>query len=173
MSELHDRNGTPAQAARRRYRRAGWVYFALAMVIVVLTVADPELAAPERRADLVHLLVGLPFIAAFAVLVGRGDDLLAAPARWLGASAEGARRLGAWVHEKLVMLLTLSALGRTLFYVSNGVGLRPRLRPALAFEAVPASPQMLVNAVLMAVILVVLARASWVPFVERLRRRRD
>ncbi len=172
MTDDRGRSGEPpADEARRRYRRAGIVYFVLAMVIVILTVANPELASPERRADIAHLLVGLPFIAAFAYLVARGDAVLAAVSRLFGASAEKAARIGAWLHEKLVMVLTLSALGRTLFYIGNGIGHRPRLRPWFEIEAAPANPKMLINAVLMTVILVLLARASWVPFVQRLRGR--
>ncbi len=159
----------PGSESRARYRRAGAVYFLLALAIVGLTAAHPALASPERRADLVHLLVGLPFIALFALLVAFGDRIVAAPLRWLGAAPERAGRAGRWGQEKLTMILTLSALGRALFYLASGVGRRPRLRPSLGIETVAASSEMLLGAVLMAVIVVFLARASWVPFL-RLRR---
>lgn len=153
--------------SRARYRWTGAVYLALALVIVGLTVATPELAAPERRQDIIHLLVGLPLIVLAAALIAWGDRMVAAPLGWLGASPDKAGRVGRGVQTVLTMLFTLSALGRTLFYLFNGFGLRPRLGP-LALESVPAEPKMLINALLMATILWFLARASWVPFLRRL-----
>ena len=167
VSTPHD-SQTSTDESARRYRLAGLIYFGLAMVIVVLTVADPALAAPERRSDIIQLIVGIPFIAAFAYLVANGGRVIAAPARWLGAAPERAARIGNWLHEKLVMVLTFTSIGRFLFYLANGLGHRPRLRPEFGIEAVPASPKMMFAAVLMAVIVVALARASWVPFLGRL-----
>lgn len=153
-----------------RYRSAGAIYFALGALIMAITVLTPGLASPERRADLVHLLVGLPFFALFALLIAYGDRAVAWLLRLLRMGADSATRLGSQVREKLVMLLTLSALGRTFVFAANGLGWRPSLtwRPfAFSLEGIPPMPRMLVNAVLMAIIVVVLARAAWVPFLRR------
>ena len=147
---------------RQRYRMAGAVYLALAGVIVALTVASPELASPERRADVIHLLFGLPFIALFGLLIAYGDRIFAALVRWQ-VGAERAAAVGCWLQEKLTMLLTLSALGRTFFYLANGLGHQPRLRPEIALVAVDPNPKMLINAVLMAVIVIFLVRAVLSP----------
>ena len=135
------------EVSQARYRRAGLIYLVLGTVILAVTVATPELASPERRADLIHLLVGLPFFALFAAAIAWGD-----------------RVLGRWLREKLVMLLTLSAIGRTLVFVSNALGYQPRFRGGFQVEDIDPSPRMWINAVLMAIIVVQLARASWIPW---------
>ena len=139
-----------------RYRRAGAIYFVLGLVIMAITALTPGLASPERRADVAHLLVGLPIFGLFALLIAYGD-----------------RILGSWLREKITMLLTLSALGRVFVFAANGVGWKPGFswRPvAVAFQSVEPTPRMLINAVLMAVIVVVLFRASWLPFLRRIRK---
>lgn len=155
-----------------RYRTAGAIYFVLGVAIMAITVATPELASPERRADLIHLAIGLPFFALFALAIAYGDRALAWLLRGVRVAPEKAERAGRWTREKLVMLLTLSALGRTFVFAANGIGWKPGIdwQPfTLAMEVVPATPRMLINAFLMAIILVVLARASWMPFLRRLR----
>lgn len=140
------------ELAQARYRRAALIYCVLGVVILAVTVATPGLASPERRADLVHLLVGLPFFALFAAAIAWGDRLL-----------------GRWLHEKLVMLLTLSAIGRTVVFVGNALGYQPRLRGGFQVESIDPFPRMWINAVLMAIIVVQLARASWIPWWEAKR----
>lgn len=153
-----------------RYRSAGAIYFVLGTVIMAITVLTPGLASPERRTDLIHLAIGLPFFALFALLIAYGDRAVAWLLRLVRVRADKAGRIGFHVREKLVMLLSLSALGRTFVFAANGLGWKPSLawRPfALSMEAVPPMPRMLINAVLMVVIVVVLVRASWVPFLRR------
>ena len=153
-----------------RYRIAGLIYFALGAAIMAITVLTPGLASPERRTDLIHLAAALPFFALFALAIAYGDRAVAWLLRLARMAPEGALRAGSWTREKLVMLLTLSALGRTLVFASGGLGWKPGIewRPlALSMESVPAAPRMLINAMLMAIIVVVLARASWVPFIKR------
>ncbi|MEM7353371.1 MAG: hypothetical protein AAF657_21425, partial [Acidobacteriota bacterium] len=123
-----------------------------------ITVLTPELASPERRADVVHLLVGLPFFAVFALLIAYGDRLL-----------------GTWLREKLTMLLTFSALGRMFVFTANGLGWKPGINwlpIAVNFQSTEPTPRMLINALLMGVIVVLLVRAAWVPFFRRLKERR-
>ena len=154
-----------------RYRTAGAIYFVLGLAVMVITVLTPELASPERRVDLITLLIGLPFFGLFALLIAYGDRALAWVLRAVRFAPEKAACAGRWGREKLVMLLTLSALGRTFVFAANGLGWKPGVawQPfTLAMEVVPATPRMLLNAVLMAIILVSLARASWVPFLRRL-----
>lgn len=164
---------TDEAAWRRRYRWAGWGYLAIACAVVALTVLSPGLAQPERRADLAHLLAGLPFIVLFALLIARGDRLMAWPSRRFGRSPERARAVGRHVQEKLTMGLTLTALGRTLVFAANAVGLRPRLAagaPWLSFEVVAARPLLMgAAALLMAGLVAILYRASWQPWARRRR----
>ena len=158
-------------AADSRYVVAGAVYFVLGCAIMAITVLTPGMASEQRRADLAHLLIGLPFFALFAVMIAYGDRLVAAALGAVRTDGDRASRIGSWVREKLTMLLTLSALGRTFVFAANGLGWKPGLDwPSLAIsmEAAPPMPRMLVNALLMSVILVLLIRAAWVPFVRRL-----
>ncbi len=153
-----------------RYRNTGAIYFVLGVAIMAITVLTPGLASPERRTDLIHLAVGLPFFALFALAIAYGDRALASLLRVAHVTPEKAERAGHWAREKLVMVLTLSALGRTFVFAANGLGWKPGIgwRPfALSFEAMPPMPRMLVNAMLMTVIVAVLARVSWVPFLRR------
>lgn len=128
----------------RFYRQAGLVYAVLGTLILLITVGSPELLKPERRGDLAHLLVGLPFFFVFAAAIAWGD------------------RIGSRFQKVLTALLTISATGRTLVFLGNGLGHRPRVSgtaPWLTFETAAAEPRMLVNSVLMAVICFFLARA--------------
>lgn len=147
-----------------RYQRAGWTYLVLGLAIFGLTVLVPELAAPERRSDIVHLLIGLPFFALFAYLIGRGERPVAALLRLVGFSSERALAIGRLARRILVMVLTVSAAGRTAVFFANAVGKRPRLdlsSLSLQVEDSLAQPKMFLSAVLMAVILVNLIRAWW------------
>lgn len=160
---------------QQRYRLAGWVYGLLGSAILALTVATPALASPERRSDIIHLLVGLPFFVLFALAIAQGHRAFAALARLLRVTPPRANAIGWWLREKLVMLLSVSAVARTLVFVGNGLGHRPRvLRDPvrMVLESVEPTPRMLVNALLMAIICACLVRASWLPFLERWRARR-
>lgn len=167
IDQDHNRLAYPLRESL--YRQAGWIYLGLGMAIFAVTAVSPELLTPERREDLIHLLVGLPFFALFALLIGRGNQIFAWPLRrWLGK--EKASAAGRWCQEKLTMALSLSALGRTLVFFSNAVGWRPRWNPAPTFEPNDPDLRMLINAALMAVILIFLIRASWIPWWRNLRR---
>lgn len=154
-------------SAATRYRQAGAVYLVLGGSILALTVFSPELASAERRTDLIHLLVGLPFFVLFAAFIAYGDRWVAA---LLGRFHAPATRFGAPVREKVVMLLAVSALGRTAVFFANSLGRQPRLQVSpFVLEVVERDPEprMLINALLMGVIFVFLVRASWVPFCRR------
>ncbi|MFW6012231.1 MAG: hypothetical protein ACOC92_00805 [bacterium] len=171
-----DRADAPATAPGGddpRYRRAAAAYLGLGLAVVAITVASPELLRPERRADLAHLAAALPFVGLFAALIAWGDRWSAAVARALGAGRERARRIGRHVREKLVMLLTLSAAGRTLVFLGEGAGRRlDRTVEGWSLAATEPRPRMLLCAALTATIAVLLARASWAPFLRRRLERR-
>lgn len=154
----------------RRYRVAGLGYGALGALILIVTVASPRLLEPERRGDLAHLLVALPFFVFFALAIAFFDRWVAAglglvAGRRLGP--ERRSRIGRWCREKLVMVLTLSAFGRTAVFAANALGYRPRLRSGLAFERIEPDPRTWLSALLMAVIAALLFRASWLPWWHR------
>ena len=131
-----------------RYHTAGAIYFVLGSVIMAITVLTPGLASPERRTDLIHLAIGLPFFALFALAIAYGDRALSWLLHLLRAAPERAERAGRWMREKLVMLLTLSALGRTFVFAANGLGWKPLLswRPFdFSLESIPPMPRMLPN----------------------------
>lgn len=168
----HDSGSSDAARGGVAYRRAGLAYGVLGAVILVVTVASPGLAQPERRADIAHLLAGLPFFALFALAIAYGNRAFAALARGLGASTGRADRVGDWMREKLVMLLTLSGLGRTAVFLGNAVGHRPRLRSGpwrFELDTVEADPRMWINALLMATICGFLVRSAWLPAWRRWR----
>lgn len=153
------------------YLQAGLVYGVLGAVVLLLTVATPEMVRPERRGEIVHLLIGMPFFLLFAVAIAASDRLVAGLLVRRGRSAERALRSGRWFREKLVMLIALTAAVRTAVFTANGLGYRPRLRLApfaLQAEATTPEPRMLLAALLMATIFVFLARAAWLPFFRRL-----
>lgn len=166
-----DRADAPATAPGgddQRYRRAAAAYLGLGLAVVAVTVASPELLRPERRADLAHLAAALPFVGLFAALIAWGHRWSAAVARGLGAGRERARRIGRQVREKLTMLLTLSAAGRTLVFLAEGAGRRlEQGAQGWSLTPVPPRPRMLLCAALTATIAVLLARAAWAPFLRR------
>lgn len=158
--------------ADERYRQAAVAYLGLGLAVVAVTVASPELLRPERRADLAHLVVALPFVGLFAALIAWGDRWTAAVARGLGAGRGRALRIGSHVREKLTILLTLSAAGRTLVFLGEGLGRRlERTVEGWSLAPAPPRPRMLLCAALTVTIAAFLARASWAPFVRRRVRR--
>lgn len=137
---------------------------------MLLSVATPEMAGPERRVDMMLLLkFGLPIFLIVAVMIAYGDRIVAAALKLFGASAARGQSVGMACQTGLTMLLTLSAIGRIVVFAGNGVGQRPRLGlrpPSFHFEPTEAEPRLLLCATLMMVIFIFLARASWVPFLK-------
>ncbi len=162
---------TPTGRDPDPYTQAGLVYGVMGAVILLLTVATPEMVRPERRADIAHLVVGMPFFALFALAIALGDRWVARVLMASGRAPERALRLGRWFREKLVILISLSALGRTFVFAANGLGYRPHFQGSLfrvTFEASAPDPRLLFAALLMATIFVFLVRAAWLPFCSRL-----
>lgn len=130
-----------------RYRQAGWAYLILGFLVIGITVWTPELARPERRADWFHLLAAFPFVLLFGLLLLFGH------------------KIHRGFQAGVAVLLTVSALGRTVVFTGNALGHRPRLMgesPFFRLEAVEAQPRMWLAAVLMAGIVGMLVRA-WRP----------
>lgn len=147
------------------------MYGVMGAVILLLTVATPEMVRPERRADIAHLVVGLPFFALFALAIALGDRWVARILIAGGRAPDRALRVGRWFREKLVILISLSALARTFVFAANGMGFRPRFQGSLlnvAFESSAPEPRLLFAALLMATIFAFLVRAAWLPFFGRL-----
>ena len=103
---------------------------------------------------IIEMLIALLLVA--VLIIATGTIYIASNEAW---------RAG---QEKLTMLLSISALGRTLVFLANAAGWRPRWRPALSFEPAEPDLRMLINALLMAVIFVFLVRASWIPWWRRI-----
>lgn len=146
------------------------VYIGVGMLVVLITLLTPGLVSPGRYSEVAQLIFALPFFLLFGALIARGDRIVAAVARRFRVAPERSERIGQWVQEKLTMLLTLSALGRTFVFASNAVGWQPEIhaRPlALHLHPIDPLPLMLINAVLMAIIVAMLARAAWLPFMKR------
>lgn len=153
----------------RRYRHAGMLYAILGTLVILVTMASPEIVRPELRQELVHAWVGEIFILLFAVLIARGNDAVAFALRLVRMAPEAARRWGRRCQTGLTLLLTFSALGRLTVFLGNGLGHRPRIlrQPLrLALESVPAEPRMLLCGLLMAGVVFVLVRAAWWPLLQ-------
>lgn len=146
----------------RRYRQAALGYLVLGSVVVLVTLATPEMLGAERRADLAHLLVGIPVFALFAALVAWGDRPVAWLLRLFRLPRERAAAWGRQAREKLVMLLTLTSLVRMLVFAANAAGTRPRLTAGgFALEPAAAQPRLWLACALMALVVWLLGRASW------------
>ena len=154
-----------------RYRMAEVGYVVLGIVVILVTVLSAAMLSPERSGEIYGLLFGLPFVLLFGLFIGRGHRFMAAILRGVGQTPERAIMIGEWIQEKGVMILTLTNAARMFTYAANGAGHRPRLSwsPfALAFEPTEPRIRMWVCAALMALVVLLLAYASWMPFVARL-----
>lgn len=130
----------------RRYRQAGWAYLILGFLVIAVTVWTPELTRPERRGDWIHLLAAFPFVLLFGLLLLYGHKL-----------HRGFQAL-------VAILLTASALARTLVFTGNALGRRPRVEtepPFLHVETIDPEPRLWLAAFLMAWIVGMLLRAWW------------
>lgn len=162
-----------SEARDQRYRRAGLLYAVLGTLVILVTMASPEIVRPELRQELVHAWVGEIFILLFAALIARGNEAMAFVLRIFRMAPERARQWGAWFQTGLTLLLTFSAIGRFTVFIGNGFGHRPRiLRDPMRFEVetVPAEPRMLICGLLMAGVVFVLVRTAWWPLLKGLGR---
>lgn len=129
---------------RRIHRQAGLAYLGLGLAVIAVTFAG-GLAPAERASARVELLVGTGFIVLFAWGIGRG---------WWPVTA----------------LLTVTNTIRSLVFAGDAFGAHFELLPP-RWIAVEPRPLAFVNALLMAVIVVFLARSARAG--HRARRRRE
>ena len=141
------RNGvTPAFAPpwRNPHKVAALVYGGLGVGVIFVTFAA-DLVPPTREDSIWQLVVGALFVLIFATLIWRG---------WWLVSA----------------FLILSNAWRATNYFSAGLGLHVGL-PALSITSVEPRPAAFVNAALMALIVLLLARSAWIGFSDWRTRR--
>ena len=125
---------------RNPHEAAALAYGGLGVLVIVITFAA-GLVPPTREGAVWQVTTGAGFVLAFATLL-----------YWRGW----------WV---LSALLVVSNLWRASNYAGHGLGwhLDPR---ALRVSAIPPRPMAFVNAALMAVIVLFLARSAWIGFCD-------
>ena len=133
-----------------RHRQAALTYVGLGLLVIGITFAA-GLVPRSRTAQLAELGVGAVFIVVFAVLIYRQPRV---EIRW--------RRVQVAVQHwwLLSALLTVSNTWRAFTYFNDGRGLHIELT---SFSVTPIEPKPIafVNAALMAVIVIMLARSAW------------
>ena len=132
-----------ATGALRRHRQAALTYAGLGLVVIVITFAA-GLVPRSRTAQLTELGAGAIFIVIFAALIWRG---------W-------------WLFSTVLLV---SNSWRAFTYFNDGRGWHVEFLP---FSVTPIEPKPIafVNAALMAVIVLMLARSAWAGFSEWRRR---
>jgi hypothetical protein len=122
------------------HRQAALTYVGLGILVIIITIVA-GLTPAGRSNALLELGIGSIFIVLFAVLIYRG---------WWPVSA----------------LLVISNSWRAVTYFNDGIGRHMELRP---FSITPIEPQPVafINAVLMVVIVVMLARSAWAGYTAR------
>ncbi len=132
------------RVATNPHKTAALAYAGLGVLVISITYAAD--LVPRARADAVwQLVIGAVFVLVFAVLIWRGWWLLSA-------------------------MLILSNAWRATTYFSAGLGWHIEL-PALSIRSVEPSPAAFINAALMAVIVLLLARSAWIGFSDWRTRR--
>jgi hypothetical protein len=136
--------GLLERVATSPHKTAALAYGGLGGLVIFITFAA-ELV-PRSRADAVwQLVIGAVFVLVFAALLWRGWWLLSA-------------------------VLILSNAWRATTYFSAGLGLHIDL-PTFSITSVEPSPTAFINAALMAVIVLLLARSAWIGFFDWRTRR--
>jgi hypothetical protein len=128
----------------RRHREAALVYVGLGLLVILVTFAA-GLVPSSRRGAIWELAVGAVFVVVFAALIYRGGW-------WLSA------------------LLVFSNAWRAVTYFNDGLGWHVELLPFSVTRIQP-RPVAFVNAALMAIIVLMLARSAWVGFTTWRERR--
>jgi hypothetical protein len=123
--------------ALRHHRQAALTYVGLGILVIFITFAA-RLVPAGRANPLIELGVGAVFIVIFAGLIYRG---------W-------------WV---ISALLLFSNTWRAVTYFNDGLGWHMELLP-FSITRIEPQPVAFVNAALMAVIVLMLARSAWAGF---------
>lgn len=127
------------------HKAAAVTYAGLGLVVIIITFVG-GLVPAGRESAAIELSIGALFIVIFAALIYRG---------WWPISA----------------LLVFSNAWRLFTYFNDGRGQHIELRP-FSITSIQARPIAFVNAALMAIIVLMLARSAWLGFSDwRVRRR--
>ena len=128
------------------HKAASLAYGGLGVLVIFITFAA-ELVPRSREDAIWQLVIGAVFVLVFAVLIWRGWWLLSA-------------------------FLIVSNVWRATNYIGAGLGLHVEL-PTLSITSVEPRPAAFVNAALMGLIVLLLARSAWIGFSNRRARRLD
>ena len=123
--------------ALRYHRQAALTYVGLGVLVILITFAASLIPAGRPNA-LIELSVGAVFLVIFALLIYRGWWLISA-------------------------LLIFSNTWRVITYFNDGLGWHMELLP-FSITRIEPKPVAFVNATLMAVIVLMLARSAWAGF---------
>lgn len=166
----------PIRASRRRYLQAGLAYAAAAVLTIPITLLVPGLLSPQRAEDVRFLLYAVPVVVLIGALIAWGDraigwllGILRLPEAWRG-------KLGRTVQHGLALALSLTGLGRTVLFLSDGIGQRIEVHslittfePGFEVHLHPGRPQpvFFLNALLTGTYTALLVRAAWLPLLLR------
>ncbi len=126
------------------HKAASLAYGGLGVLVIFITFAA-DLVPRSREGAIGELVIGAVFVLIFSVLIWRGWWLLSA-------------------------FLIVSNVWRATNYFGAGLGLHVEL-PTLSITSVEPRPAAFVNAALMGVIVLLLARSAWIGFSNRRARR--
>lgn len=131
------KNGKGMTDSRRCHRQAALTYVGLGILVIVITFAAGLVPAGLEN-PLLDLSIGGIFIVIFAALIYRGWWLISA-------------------------LLLFSNTWRAVTYFNDGLGRHMELLP-FSISRIEPKPVAFVNAILMVVIVLMLARSAWAGF---------
>jgi hypothetical protein len=148
-----------ATDARQRHRQAALAYAGLGIVVILITFVA-GLVPRSRASQIAELGVGAVFIVIFAAIIYRQPRVVL---KWRGIHIA----IRSW--WLLSALLAIPNTWRAFTYFNDGRGLHIELAP---FSATPIEPKPIafLNAALMAVIVIMLARSAWAGFSDWRRR---
>lgn len=161
---------------RRRYLQAGIAYALAALLTIPITLLVPGLLSPQRGQDVRFLWYAAPFVILIGALIAWGDRTIGWLLRGVRVPEPWPGKLGSWVQHALGFILSLTGLGRTVLFLSDGIGQRIEVHSLITtfqpgFEAHlhPGRPQPLffLNALLTGTYTALLIRATWLPLLLR------
>ena len=168
------------QDRRRRFLLAGIAYALAAILTIPITLLIPGMLSLQRAENVRFLWYAVPFVILIGALIARGDraigwllGLVRVPEPWRD-------KLGRAVQHGLGLVLSLTGLGRTVLFLSDGIGQRIEVhslittfQPGFELHLHPGRPQPLffLNALLTGTYTALLIWAAWHPLLLRRRAR--
>ena len=160
----------------RRFLLAGIAYVLAAVLTVPITLLVPGMLSPQRAQDVRFLWIAVPLVILIGAAIAWGDRAI----RWMLGFARVPEpwpgRLGKAIQHGLALVLSLTGLGRTVLFLSDGIGQRIEVHslittfePGLEVHLHPGRPQPLffLNALLTGTYTALLIRAAWLPLLFR------